>query len=305
MIVRTVLGDIAPEDLGVTYAHEHLIIDSAIVSREWPHIHLPSAEEAIKEATLCARAGVGAMVDAMPTGSGRDLAKLAEVSRAAGVHLIASTGMHTAKYYPGVEWTEDAPEKLARRFIAEIRSGVSGIRTGIMKVATSGSEPTRSELALIEAAAVVHTETNIPLLTHCEGGVGALAQLDHLRRAGVPLDRVILSHTDKVHDPGYHRQILGSGANVEYDQALRQQLTGSTATAELVASMWEEGFGAQIMLGTDGARRSLWAALGGAPGLAWLRSGFPAVMAAYGIGEAEVDAMFVTNPARVLSFEPT
>jgi phosphotriesterase-related protein len=128
--------------------------------------------------------------------------------------------------------------------------------------------------------------------------------LELLNGVGIPLDRVILSHTDKVTDPGYHREILASGVYVEYDQALRQHLTGSTTIAELVATMCGEGFGSQILLGTDGARRTLWTALGGTPGLAWLRMAFPSVLAAHGVGEAQIEAMFVSNPARVLSFDP-
>ncbi|CAN5734986.1 phosphotriesterase-related protein [soil metagenome] len=304
MIVRTVLGDIDPSDLGVTYAHEHLIIDSPAVAREWPHIHLPSSQEAIEEASMCARVGVGAMVDAMPTGSGRNMEKLAEVSRATGVHVVATSGMHTAKYYPGVAWAGEGASGLARRFVDEIQKGVGGLRPGILKVATSGPEVSATESELFRAAGIVHAETNVPVLTHCEGGEGALAQLELLNEVGIPLECVVISHTDKVLDPGYHRAILASGANVEYDQGLRQHLTGSSATAQLVAAMWEEGFGSQILLGTDGARRTLWTALGGSPGLAWLRQGFPTVLAAHGIGESEVEAMFVSNPSRVLSFDP-
>lgn len=304
MIVRTVLGDIEPSDLGVTYAHEHLIIDSPTVAREWPHIHLPSSKEAIEEVSLCAGAGVGAMIDAMPTGSGRNMEKLVEVSRATGVHVVAASGMHTAKYYPGVEWAGDGADALASRFVDEIQIGVDGVRPGILKVATSGPVASASERELFRAAAMVHAETHVPVLTHCEEGEGALAQLELLNEAGIPLGCVIISHTDKVPDPGYHREILASGANVEYDQALRQHLAGTSTTAQLVATMWEEGFGSQILLGTDGARRSLWTALGGSPGLAWLRLDFPSVLAAHGVGEAQIEAMFVSNPARVLAFEP-
>ncbi len=305
MIVRTVLGDIDPADLGATFAHEHLIIDSPTVAREWPHIHLPSPQDAIVEVSLCRRAGVRTMVDAMPTGSGRNLEKLAEVSRATGVHVVASSGMHTAKYYQDVDWAGDGAEDLAGRFVNEIQNGIGGLRPGILKVATTGPEVSARERELFRAAATVHRDTNVPLLTHCEDGEGAMAQLDLLGGAGIPLGCVIISHTDKVPDPGYHREILASGANVEYDQALRQHLTGSSATARLVAQMWDEGFGNQILLGTDGARRTLWTSLGGSPGLAWLQLGFPAVLAAHGVDEGQVEAMFVSNPARVLSFNPT
>jgi len=50
--VRTVLGDISPESLGVTYMHEHLIIESEIVKKDFEHIYLPSTEDAIAEVLL-------------------------------------------------------------------------------------------------------------------------------------------------------------------------------------------------------------------------------------------------------------
>ncbi len=39
-IIRTVLGDISPENLGITYMHEHLIIESEIVKKDFEHIYL-------------------------------------------------------------------------------------------------------------------------------------------------------------------------------------------------------------------------------------------------------------------------
>ena len=303
MTVRTVLGDIDPSQLGVTYLHEHLIIDSPLVERNWPHIHLHSVEAATEEATSCARVGVGAMVDAMPTGSGRDLARLAEVSRASGIHVVAATGMHTEKYYEGVPWAADEADALAERFVDEVKHGVDGVRAGIMKVATVAENLTARERDLFRAAGVVHRETGVAVLTHCEEGRGALAQLDMLESVGVPPERVILSHTDKVVDVDYHRSILGRGANVEYDQSLRRHLIGSEETVSLVARMWDEGFGSQIMLGTDGARRSLWTSLGGSPGLAWLYGSMPALLGTAGLSGAEIESMFVDNPARVLQLD--
>lgn len=304
MIVRTVLGDIVPKDLGVTYAHEHLIIESRLVQENWPHIYLPSVTEAVAEATVCAEAGVGAMLDAMPTDSGRNLEKLAAVSRAVGIHVIASTGMHSSKYYEGIDWAADPTEELALRFIPEVLDGVGGIKAGVMKVALSAEAATEHEGSLFLAAGMVHIATGAPILTHCEDGRGALAQIEMLRDAGVAPARVLLSHTDKVLDRGYHREILQTGASVEYDQALRQHLVGSTETASLIADMWGLGFGSQILLGTDGARRSLWATLGGGPGLSWLADGFDDVLRDHGLGELELEAMLISNPARALSFNP-
>jgi phosphotriesterase-related protein len=139
------------------------------------------------------------------------------------------------------------------------------------------------------------------MLTHCEEGRGAPAQLELLRDLGVPLNRVVLSHTDKVRDAGYHRELLQSGVNLEYDQALRQDPDEPRGTAWLIAEMVADGHAAQLMLGTDGARRSLWRSLGGSPGLAWLAAGFPAVLERHGVQAAARRRLFEDNPARVLA----
>jgi phosphotriesterase-related protein len=316
VIVRTVLGDIAPASLGVTYMHEHLIIDSPLVADRFPHIHLPSVDEAVAELALSAAAGAGAMVDTMPCASGRDVVRLAAVAERTGLHVLATTGLHTEKYYPGHRWAlEASAEVLADLFIADIVEGIdrfdytgpvverTGHRAGLLKIVTSGTTINRRDRRLFEAAAIVHERTGVPILTHCEEGLGAAEQLALLTELGVPLTRVVLSHTDKITDPGLHRELLSSGVNLEYDQALRQAGDEEPATAGLLAEMIGAGFLGQLMLGTDGARRSLWAALGGAPGLAWLLTGFAGVLDALGIDAEARRELFVTNPARFLAME--
>lgn len=290
--VRTVLGDIDPGQLGMTYVHEHLIIDSPIVAERFPEISLPSVEEAIAEAETCREAGVATMVDAMPYG-GDYLSKLREVSRRTGLHIVASTGLHTEKYYP-----DDIPIDSAR-FSADIAEGC-----GVFKAATGQARINPRALRLFTAMAQTHLDTGVPIITHCEDGQGAMPQIELLTSLGVPLNRVVISHTDKVPDPVYHRDILQTGVNLEYDQALRQA-AGPQTTPQLLASMIEEGFLPQLMLGTDGARRTLWRTLGGSPGLAYLAAGYKDVLADHGIGEQELQVLFVANPARWLPLATT
>lgn len=316
-VARTVLRDVPADRLGLAYLHEHLVIDSTLVHDRFPHIWLPSVEDAAAEVGACAAAGVGAMLDAMPCGSGRDVEKLAAVSRATGVHLIAATGLHTAKYYDGRPWTqEEDADVLADLFTADVLDGIdrydyggpvvrrTEYKAGVVKVATAGDLPTPAERRAFAAAAETVRRTGVPLVTHCEEGRGAPAQLELLRELGVPLDRVVLSHTDKVRDPGYHRALLQSGVNLEYDQALRQDPDDPQGTAWLIAAMVADGHADRLMLGTDGARRSLWRALGGFPGLAWLAGAFPAVLERHGVDAAVRLQLFVDNPARVLALAP-
>ena len=309
-LIRTVTGDVPVPTSGMLYGHEHLIIDSTLVAETMDHIHLPSVEEAVAEVGACVKAGVRLMVDAMPAASGRHAERLAAISRTSGVDVVATTGLHTAKYYNAVPWTRtESPEELAARFVADIEIGIdefdylgprvnrTDTRAGLIKVAALTPELTDRDRRLFEGAAMAHAETGASILTHTEGGHGAMQQIEELLQLGVELQAVALSHTDKIADAGYHRDILSTGAGLCYDQPLRTP----DRTADLVAAMVSDGFGRQIFLGTDGARRSLWATLGGSPGLAWLATGFPALLADRGLEATTISALYCDNLAGYLS----
>lgn len=258
------------------------------------------------------------MVNAMPCASGRKVLELARISRSTGIHVIAATGLHTARYYEGAPWTrEESSAVLGELFRADIETGIdrydytgpvvrrTSHRAGIIKCATLCERPDAAERRVFEAAASAHLATGAPLLTHSEEGLGAVAQLELLNELGVPADRVALSHTDKKPDVGYHRELLSAGVNLEYDQALRQGADTTDGSAWLLSEMLSKGYSSQLMLGTDGARRSLWRTLEGGPGLAWLATEFPKVLPGYRIDDATWRTIMVDNPARFLSFEPS
>jgi phosphotriesterase-related protein len=234
--------------------------------------------------------------------------KLAEISRRSGVHVVAATGLHHARYYGERHWSELlAPEEMAELFAGDIEVGIDAHdlngpvlrrtqhRAGLVKVAGSTDGPSPRDSRTFAAAALTVARTGVALMTHCEGGTGGGAQLDLLRDLGVPPDRVILSHTDKVVDRGYHRDLLATGTYVVYDQGLRTPET----TAALVRWMVEDGYVGRLLLGTDGARRGLWSVLGGEPGLAALRATLGTHLLE-ALGEAVMHRIWVTNPAEAL-----
>jgi hypothetical protein len=67
--------------------------------------------------------------------------------------------------------------------------------------------------------------------------------------------------------------------------------------------MVEDGHGDRLLLGTDGARRSLWSVLGGSPGLAALATHLGRRLAAE-LGPAVMDRIWVANPAAALELRP-
>jgi phosphotriesterase-related protein len=320
--VRTVLGDIAPADLGVTYAHEHLVIDGGRMVEMSPDFLLADADKAVAELGPAARLGLRSVVDAMPCDLGRNVVKLAEISRRSGVNVVASTGLHLALYYPGDHWSRSmSADELTRHFIADVEEGIddaddhgSTIRrtaddngptthqAGVIKVAGGRDTLSVHEVKVFQAAAAAHRLTGVPILTHCTDGTAALEQIRLLTGAGVPPVAITVSHTDKVVDRVYHREILATGVFVDYDQAFRWPAGADNETLTLLRWMLEDGFGDRLMLGLDAARQGYWSTYGGRPGMAFLLGEYCERMAAAGITAEARQRIFVDNPARAFAF---
>lgn len=314
--VRTVLGDIPPAQLGVCYAHEHVIIDRSYTTHIAPDFLLDDVAAGAGELRQFYADGGRAMIDSMPCDSGRNVLKLAELSRQSGVHLVCPTGLHLAKYYDPGHWSHRySGAELAALFIADITVGVdrhdyggplvqrTSHRAGVIKIATERTFTAREE-RIFAAAVQAHRRTGCPILTHTEQGELALGQIERLQRGGVDLRHVCLSHTDRKSDVGYHREILASGVRVEYDSAFRWKAGEGNPTFDLLLALLPE-FPEQIMLGMDAARRSYWRCFGGAPGLSFLLTEFSARLRSAGVTAGALQRVFVTTPAATFSFAPT
>ena len=311
--VRTVLGDIRAAELGTCYAHEHVIIDESFTTHATPDFLLADVTRASAELAEFHAAGGRAMVDSMPCDSGRNVRKLAEISRRSRVHLVCPTGLHLAKYYDRGHWGNFyTAEELAELFVADIVTGIdahdyngplvrrTAHRAGVIKIASGKTFGPREE-KLFQAAALAHRRTGCPILTHTEQGELALTQVEALQRLGVELRHVCLSHTDRKPDLGYHREILASGVRVEFDSAFRWKPADGNPTADLVLALLRD-HPDQIMLGMDAARRQYWRHHGGAPGLTFLLRDFTLNLRAAGLGDADWRRIFITTPADTFSF---
>jgi len=314
--VRTVLGDVDPSELGITYAHEHLVIDGGRPVQMVPDFDLGDVEAMATEVSAAVALGLRSVVDAMPCDAGRSAEKLADLARRTGIHVIAPTGLHHDRYYGPTHWSARiSVEELAELFVLDVTEGIDSYdyagpvvrrtprRAGVIKVAGSDGGPSARDRRVFEAAAEAHRQTGVPILTHCEGGTGALEQARLLADHGVDLAHVVVSHVDKIVDRAYHRELLSTGVVAEYDQSFRWG-DAPNGTLELLGWMAEDGLADRIVLGMDAARRRYYRIHGGAPGLTWLLDGFTRAMTAAGIDSATRHALFVENPARAYAFAP-
>jgi phosphotriesterase-related protein len=315
-IIRTVMGDIPAAAAGICYSHEHIIIDPSFTTFCNPDFLIDSVELACADLEEFRQAGGKTLIDSMPCGGGRNPVKLAEISRRTGANIVCPTGLHLEKYYPPGHWGKHlSAGDMTELFVGDIEEGIdhhdyngpfiarTSHKAGIIKVATSGDNPTERERKIIEAAVMAHKKTGAPILTHTEQGLGALEQIRIFQDLGASLSHVVLSHTDRKPDLAYHKEILSTGVMLEYDSAFRWPESEGNPTLALVLGIFAEGFGNQILLGMDAARRKYWRSYGGKPGLRYLLHDFVPQLRAGGLKQDHIDAIFIQNPERCYSFD--
>lgn len=311
---RTVLADIAPEQLGVIDAHEHIIIAGGRPVEMSADMLLADADKAVHELTRARAGGLGTVVDAMPCGLGRDAEMLGDVSRRSGVHVIAPTGIHTPAWYEDRHWSHRLrAEPLAGLLIADITEGIdrldysgpiverTAVRAGVIKVGGTSDFPTDRDAAVFEAAAIAQQQTGVPILTHTDGGRRGLEQARFLADHGADLAHVLLSHVDKIVDREYHRELAATGARVEFDQGFRWG-DRPNGTLQVLEWLMEDGLTDHVTLGLDAARQGYWEVYGGSPGISWFVDGLSALLTERGIGDDIQRRFYVDNPAAAYTF---
>ncbi|MEU7426220.1 phosphotriesterase [Streptomyces sp. NPDC040750] len=266
--VRTVLGDIGPEELGVCDAHDHLFLRSV----QLPGRELDDVDAARAELAAFRAAGGAAVVQWTPYGMGRRAAELPGLARSTGVRLVCATGLHQAAHYG-----EELPARLrgaglADLFVTELTEGIgtTGVRAGLIKVAGGFHGLDAHARRTMTAAAEAHHATGAVIAVHLELGTGALDVLDLLcGELGVPGERVVLGHLNRFPDPVVQRQAAESGCWLAFDGPSRAHHATDWHMPDALRALVEAGFGERLLLGGDtvaaGAR-----SVDGGPGMPYL-----------------------------------
>ena len=247
--VQTVLGPIAPEDLGITLPHEHLISDGSCWFVEpseatekamvhhpvtldilwWLRYHLfqnmddlllLDEQEAIKEAIHFKLAGGNSIVELSNIGLGRDPAALARISRATGLNVIMGSGYYLAVSH-GPEMDAKTEEEITDEIVRDIMVGAgnSGIRSGIIGEIGCSWPLADNERKSLRAAARAQQLTGAALNVHPgQGEEAAMEIVKILGDAGADLTRTVIDHIDRaVRDPQNRIKLAKTGCYLEYD----------------------------------------------------------------------------------------
>jgi phosphotriesterase-related protein len=217
--LNTVLGPIAPEQLGFTLMHEHVMVAASGLYQAYPDLLGRSPEErAIASLAKAKTAGIDSILDATTFDLGRHAPLLASVSKASGVNIINVTGwwLDVPRFMQGL-----GPNQMAREFTRDITEGFRGtdIKAGLLKCAADIDGVTRPLETMARAVARAHRETGIPIMVHSHPGHQvARQQLAILKEEGVDLTRVKIDHSNDTTDIEYLEWILDQGCYLGLDR---------------------------------------------------------------------------------------
>jgi phosphotriesterase-related protein len=337
-VVRTVLGPVAPEELGRVLHHEHLL---SLTPGPWLSGGGPAdavddqISRAVEALSGLTALGFGTVVDLSPYGvvgrdaEGTNVSLLQEISRRAALHVVTGTSVYLEAYSP--EWAVRASvDEMTDRFIRDAREGIggTGVRAGVLgEQATSLGTITPHERKCLVAAARAACATGLALITHTTHGTMALEQIDLLADEGMDLSRVVIGHMDTHPDTDYVLEVAGRGVTVAFDTigkenwdfrvepeppdppdgeyGKRAYRRSDGVRAARLAALVDAGFGEQVLLSHDLTGEEVYLNRGthGQRGYTYLATSFAGRLAEQGIPPAALEIMLRDNPARLLAVE--
>jgi len=320
--IATVTGTTTPDALGRTLMHEHLMIgypgweshttEPGASRREMLAVCIDKIEE-------MKAAGFTAMLDPCPNDLGRDVEFMAEVASRTGFQIICATGLYKQSegglpYWHFRGQFGDVTNAMAELFEKELTDGIgeTGVRAGIIKVATGPGTMSDYERNVFDAAAKAAVATGAPITTHTDRGTVGDVQQQVLTEGGVPANRIVIGHSCGTSDHDYHMKLARGGSYLGFDRFGLEPIQPDAERVKALIALLRKGAGDRVVVSHD----SVWC---------WRGSPFPDPAMAKamaemchplhftnkvvpqlreaGITDAEIDALTVQNPRRFFAGE--
>ena len=321
MLVETVRGPVASDELGRTLMHEHVFtLDPAMhraYGTAWGADYWDEEleiERAVERLGRVRAAGFQTFVDPSVPGVGRWVPLIQRVNAQVDINIIVAAGYFSLASLP-LFLRMRSPRQLAELFTREIRDGVDGteVKAAFLKFVVEGSELVGDVPLLLRAIALTHHETGAPIMVHTDSITqSGRPALDALRTEGVDPRRVVIAHAGDSDDLDYLRALADTGASLGYDRFPGEHRIPLERRVGNLAMLIREGYADRIHLSNDAAsfldfpagdQDTIDLHLEGDYLFAW-ETAVPMLLA-YGVTAAQLEQILVRNPARFFDPETT
>jgi phosphotriesterase-related protein len=299
MNINTVLGPIAPEELGVTLIHEHLYCEIHRVSGRLGDI-LVDTDAIVEDLQAFARLGGATVCDVTTSDLGQDPRKLREIAQRSGINVLMSVGLYRGSFYePSLH--QRRTSDIAEEFVRIATTGIDGVLPALIgEIGVDGAFVSPAEERVHRAAARAQIATGLPVMTHTIQTRAGLEQLALLEEEGVDPSRVAVGHCDSLFDDAYHDEVVRRGAFASFDLIRGLDPRTTARQLESVVRLADAGFIEQILLSQDVCYHAHLSAYGG-KGYTFVIGAFAQQLRNRGFSTVNIETILVRNPARFLS----
>lgn len=269
--VNTVSGPVSPDQLGRTLMHEHFLFGycgfqgDATLGGFREEEYLDACLKAVEDARAY---GIETIVDATTNECGRNVRFLKRVADLTGIQIVCSTGYYFEAESSFAYWNfrrgfADVGQEIYEMMLTEVTQGIegTGIKAGVIKLASSYQQITPMEEIFFKAAARVQRETGVVIITHTQRGTMGPQQADLLIANGADPGKIAIGHMCGNTDVSYHEEVLKRGVYVNLDRFGLQGELFHTPTdderMDLIKALADKGYGGRILLGHDSVNVNL------------------------------------------------
>lgn len=293
--------------------HEHVTVgwDGTLLDSRLRFDMKEIEDEAVNMAAEAKSLGVRTIVDMTTIEMTRNVELIKRVADLAGMQWICCTGLFADLYGIPHYFRELTTDMITDLYVTELEKGIgdTGIRAGVVKLATSGRELTEYEIQIAQAAGRAAKATGVPVLTHTGRGGGGVQQAEILLTEGVLPHKIVIGHSDVSADTKYHLAILKRGVSVGFDRIGLPMFMPDAVRAGCIATLVKMGYAAQLTMSMDSHVRWL-----GSPDLqpsglhtgderrySHLHRNFFPLLREFGVEDAVIDQIMIENPRRIFS----
>jgi phosphotriesterase-related protein len=334
---QSVLGLVDPVTLGPTLMHEHLLLDirppaMRALADQGPEITLCNCfalnygrRKAPRNLRLACEATATAELRDMTALGGRTVVELtvggleprpeglARIARESGATIIMGAGYYVDDYLEGPV-RERSVEDFAREMIDQVQLGAwdSEVRAGILGEIGCQAPWTALERRVMAGALLAMEETGAALNVHPGRDPDQPQEVaDFVRAHGADPARVIISHIDRtIFDEPRLLRLADSGVVIEFDLFGQENafyawadidMPNDAQRLRMIRALIARGHLERVVISHDICYQTRLSRFGG-HGYGHIFENVVPMMRARGFSEAEIEAILVGNPRRLLTF---
>jgi phosphotriesterase-related protein len=305
-------GTISFSDLGRTLIHEHVLLGMPgwnLDLKAPKYVRDEAMARAIDKLQELQSFGCKSIIDPCPMDLGRDVEFVAEVAQRTGTNIVCATGVYNEA--EGIPYTfRTMPrEDIVDLYVKEISEGVgsTGIKTGVIKIATGHDPAGEYERKMIGVAGEVSALTGVPIISHTNIASHGLEQIDIVEDHGGHANCMVVGHCGDRDDHQYQASIAQRTAFVGLDRFGLEMILPDEQRIKNLIQLVEAGYRDQIVISQDhplcllGRMGPDLATIAPKWGITHIFQRILPRLSELGMSESDIEKILVDNPRRLFT----